>query len=131
MIMRDQLRKQAQDRLTEGQTIFGPPRVSSFSQVFPQIEGLKIVATESGHEVNYGQNTQTYTGSVGEYIRCSNHFCNGGFKIAEVIRQMTKINEPHREDTLICGGSETSPKGRRVYKRCMNSLRVVVDIKYV
>lgn len=128
--MKDQPRRQAQDRLTEGQTIFGPPQVTTFDKAFPEIAELKIVATESGHEVNHGPTTQTYTGAVGEFIRCSNHFCNGGFRIADVIREMRRHGETHKEATLLCGGNETSAKGRRVYKKCMNSLQVVVDTKY-
>lgn len=123
-------RKQAQDRLGEGQTIFGPPQVTSFEKSFPQIAKICIVATESGHEVNYGNNTHTYTGSIGEFIRCSNALCNGGFRIADVFRDMVSKQESHREDALLCGGNETSPKGKRILKRCCNSLSVVIDIEY-
>ena len=128
--MQEQPRKQAQDRLAEGQTIFGPPQVTSFDNAFPQIATLNIVATEHGHEVVYGDNTCTYARSVGEFIRCSNCFCNGGFPIARLLREMSERKEIHREDTIRCIGHETSPKGKRVYKKCMNSLHVVVDISY-
>ena len=122
-------RKQAQDRLTEGQTIFGPPQVTSFEKAFPQIATLKIVATESGHEVRYDDNTSTYD-RIGEYINCSNAFCNGGFHIAPLVREMVAKMETHKEGYILCKGNETSPKGRRIYKKCMNGLSVVIDITY-
>lgn len=128
--MNIQPRKQAQDRLSEGQTIFGPPQVTSFETAFPQIATLKIVATESGHEVRYGDNTHTYTGSIGEYINCSNAFCDGGYHIAQLIREMVAKKETHRESTLLCKGNETSPKGHRIYKKCMNGLSVDIEITY-
>ena len=123
-------RKQAQDRLGLGQTVFGPPQLTSFGEAFPQIQTIQVVATESGQDVNWDRNTHTYSGTLDEYIRCSNTLCNGGFRIADLIRDMVTKHDTHRDDTLLCGGNETSPGGRRIYKPCSNSLQIAVDITY-
>ena len=68
---------------------------------------------------------------LGEYIDCTNPLCyNGGFGIGPVVREMVGGRETCREGAAICQGNEGSPKGWRIYRKCINHFRYTVELTY-
>jgi len=121
-------RKKASDIYRESNYVFA--KKVPFEQAFPQIEDLRVEIEES----LYGSKKQAARyekDGLEEYFDCSNILCHGGgISIGGIIRKMVQKNETHFEDIDICVGHEASPKGRRIYRKCMHSFKVVIDIKY-
>ena len=122
-------RKKASDVFRDTNYVFS--RKVSFKEAFPEIASLSIVVEEDGHGVREWNRVRHYGMNVGEFVDCSNSLCyNGGFSIGEILREMVRKKETHKEETAICKGYEGSPKGRRKYRNCINSFDITVDITY-
>lgn len=123
-------RQKASDVFREGYYPF--VRKVSFAEAFPEIEDTRVEAKEYGYAPEAKQ-CWLYTREhpPGEYVDCSNPLCyNGGFSIASVLRQMARDGLTEHETSGLCQGNEGSPKGRRIYRKCMHSFEVKVTIKY-
>ena len=106
---------------------------ASFEEAFPEIEDLTVEVEETGHGVGEWNRKRIYRKQYlpGEYIDCSNPLCyNGGFSIGSILREMVKKKQTELETSKLCQGHEGSPKGRRIYRKCMNFFKVKVSIKY-
>jgi len=123
-------RKKAQDVFNETNFVFATK--TTFEKAFPQIKDISVEITESGVGVYHGHGTSHYNKhNLGEYINCSNSLCyNGGFSIGTIIREMVYKKEQEREGTAICQGNEGSPKGRRIYRKCLNLFTYKIYIDY-
>lgn len=101
--------------------LFG--ELSTFDEVFPELEDAIIEYTESGR---FSDPLSTRVHSVrrqGDLIRCSNNSCRqGGFEMVSDIYDMIRDNVSERQGYKICAGSEGSPKLRRVDRPCSNSI---------
>jgi len=123
-------RKKAQDVFNETNFVFATK--TTFEKAFPEIEKISVEVTESGYGVYSNFRTSHYSNhNIAEYINCSNSSCyNGGFSIGTIIREMSYRKETEREGTAICQGNEGSPKGRRIYRKCLNSFEYKIHIVY-
>ncbi len=69
--------------------------------------------------------------TISHLIPCSNELChNGGFLIVPILRHMINQKLSHWEDSQTCFGNETSEKGRKIYRRCLNHFIIKVDVEY-
>jgi len=124
------IRKSALDFFNEGE---GIGKKVTFKEAFPEIQELNIEIIESGKGVGEWNEKGTYTLDFppAEFIDCSNKLCfKGGLRIADIIHEMAINKTEHCEKCESCFGNETSPKGSKIYKKCLNSFEVKVDIKY-
>jgi hypothetical protein len=130
MLKRNERRK-ASDVFRENHFLFG--KKVSFDEAFPGIEDLTVEVEESGDDVINRNRKSIYRKQYfpGEYIDCSNPLCyDGGFSIGEILREMVRDKQTELEKSMLCQGNEGSPKGRRIYKKCMNFFNIKVSIKY-
>ena len=124
-------RQKASDVFRESEFVFA--QKVSFEEAFPEIEDLTVEVEESGHGVSEWNRKRTYRKQnfPGEYIDCSNPLCyNGGFSIGSILREMVRNRQTELETSKLCQGNEGSPKGRRIYRKCMNFFKIKVSIKY-
>ena len=106
---------------------------SPFEEVFPEIENLKVEVIESGEGVSEWSRKHVYLKEhfPGEYINCSNSLCyNGGFSVGSFLRDMVRNKQTDLDGSKLCQGNEGSPKGRRIYRKCLNSFKIHIEIKY-
>ncbi|HPW98276.1 MAG TPA: hypothetical protein PK218_06940 [Flavobacterium sp.] len=130
MSKRDE-RQKASDVFRESNFVFS--KKVGFDVAFPQIEDLTVEVEESRHGVGDWNRKSTYKKQnfPGEYINCSNSLCyNGGFSIGSILREMVRNKQTELETSKLCQGNEGSPKGRRIYRKCMNFFKIKVSIKY-
>ena len=122
-------RKKAQDIFNETNFVFSSK--TTFEKAFPQIKDISVVVTEMGTGVrgNYSRSYNKHY--LSEYINCSNSLCyNGGFSIGSIIRDMVYKKEIDKEGSEMCQGNEGSPKGRRIYRKCVNIFKYKIHIDY-
>jgi hypothetical protein len=124
-------RKKASDVFNETNYVFG--KKVRFGEAFPEIEDLRVEVTEEGRDIIGSSGKSIYTKEYfpGEFINCSNSSCyNGGFSIGSILREMEKNKQTEFETRKGCQGNEGSPKGKRIYRKCLNSFQIKVSIKY-
>jgi len=111
----------------------------SIHEAFPEIEDLCMTVTETEGEAkafveksklpHHGK--RVYGTNVGECIDCHSPFCvNGGFSIREILRGMVRIHEHSNQGTMLCQGSEGTPKGSRKSLPCNHCFRFTIAVKY-
>jgi len=123
-------RPKASEVFASANLVFG--QKVGFAQAFPEIKSLAVSVIETGH-VRYGGERTHHRNekSAGEYIDCSNSLCyNGGISLGSHLREMVRERKTKLEFTDICKGNEGSPKGRRVYRKCVNFFRGTISIEY-
>lgn len=64
-----------------------------------------------------------WDGKYGVKVKCCNRLCKGHYFLGLEIDRFVASNLKEATGYLFCGGYETSPKGRKIYRRCFNSLR--------
>jgi hypothetical protein len=97
-----------------------------FEEAFPQIDSVDVDAAEGG----YGPTTRAYW-SGGEYVDCSNSLCyNGGVSIGRMLRTMVADGLTQSTFNELCQGNEASPKGRKVYRKCLHHFEVRITVTY-
>ena len=114
---------------------------ASFGDAFPQIEGGIIEFVEIGEGTDFiigapWPKQPTYSGRLqlveaGGLMSCSNPYCNrGGYEIDSDIAEMVRDKCDVKEFSRLCPGDEGSEKGRRPGKKCLNSLRFRIKLRY-
>lgn len=111
--------------------IFG--NLTTFAKAFPEINDLKIQITESVGNDNINQiiiNKKNFR----ENIKCSKSGCfEGGVEIGNIVREMIYKKLKEKEDSFVCKGKISSPKGQRIYGngKCWNQFdyKIVLDYK--
>lgn len=132
-------RESLQDVLNEGTFLFG--KLQKFTDAFPEIQDVKIEYRESGFgttprhfpKISGEDNTYSITNKdyLAEYIRCPNPMCvHGGFNIGDKIREMVAKKITTLECYIGCCGNEGSPKGRKIYRPCRNSITAKIMLSY-
>ena len=124
--------QKAQDVFNSSNFVFSK-KTSSFDEAFPEIADITINILENGEGVNQYNKERTYPKQYlpGEYINCSNNLCyNGGFSIGNIIRDMIRNEQTELEISKLCQGNEGSPKGRRIYRKCLNFFKIKIKLKY-
>lgn len=106
----------------------------SFAEAFPELRHVRVQYVEHGDGVgrwNANADRLMTEGTLRPYLDCSNPLCaHGGFYIEGLIRQMVYSHEAEREFSDMCRGNEGSPKGRRVYGKCLNTFKGTVRLEY-
>lgn len=121
-------RMKAQDVFSQSSFLFSEK--TTFDKAFPDVAECIVEVEESGDGIS-GMNRKRTHRNPGQYINCSNNLCyNGGFNISSHIYDMVSKRETFREDSAFCQGNEGSPKGRRIYRKCMNFFKFNITIKY-
>ena len=123
-------RQKAQDIFNQGNYVF-PRETTTFEKAFPEVEECIVEVQERGYGPSgRAEETSRYT-NPGEYINCSNSLCyNGGFNIGSPIREMVRMRKTEKDGNASCQGSEGSPKGRRIYRKCANFFKYKITLKY-
>lgn len=126
----------AQDILNQCEPFIG--QKSTFKEAFPEVAEIRVEYSESdyggisrcgGHAP--GDFVLTDKSRIGEYLSCSNPLCyKGGIKIGWTLREMIRQRETEKEGSGECQGNEASPKGRKIYRKCMNFFKYKITIRY-
>lgn len=120
-----QRRQKASDLFRESSNPFAPK--ATFEKAYPQIKALRVDIMESDGGVD---ETPVYW-TDGEYADCSNPHCyGGGVSIGAMLRDMVRERATKREFTALCKGNEGSPKGRRIYRKCLHAFTVQLEVEY-
>ncbi|MBN1439724.1 MAG: hypothetical protein JW929_09965 [Anaerolineales bacterium] len=105
----------------------------SFREAFPEIEKIYIEVLEYENVISENGLTQRYDIDTfpGEFIDCSNRYCfRGGISLGQIIRSMVSSKKTLEEDRIGCKGNETSPKGKKIYQKCLHSFKYSIKIEY-
>jgi len=128
-------RMKASDIFAQTEYVFS--KKVPFREAFPQIEDMQIEVIEKTAGIyswlaeDGGPRRYTMSNPPGEYFNCSNPLCyNGGFSFGELIREMTREQKSALKAIRLCQGYEGSPKGRRKYRKCVNSFTVTIRVVY-
>lgn len=130
MVRRDQRRK-ASDLFRETTPVIGTK--GTLAEVYPQIKDVAVEVEESGRGVDSWNKNRCYTKESfpGEFIDCSNPSCyGGGFQLGSYLGKMLLEHLTELADSKMCRGNEGSPKGRRIYRKCLNTFKFRIKIKY-
>jgi hypothetical protein len=108
---------------------------TTFKEAFPQIDDITVEVGETGYGTTHylrEPSVRVYkNGSSGEYLDCSNPRCyNGGVSVGNMIRKMIQEKNEEYETSTTCRGNEGSPKGHRVYRKCLNCFTIKVNLRY-
>jgi hypothetical protein len=128
---RQNQRQKASDLFRESTPMFGTK--GTLAEVYPQIKDIIVEVQESGYGVDSWNSNRTYTKDFfpGEFIDCSNPSCfGGGFQLGSYLRRMVTEGNTELEDSKSCRGNEGSPKGRRIYRSCINTFEFKIKIQY-
>lgn len=102
---------------------------SKFESAYPQLEDAIIRFTES----DFGNDPKPGVWSLrsnGGQMRCSNPSCNrGGFEFDREVDMMLYADENERDIWLRCRGDEGSPKGRKIGRECLHSVKGTITLK--
>ena len=106
--------------------------LAKFDEVFPDLDDVKIEYKETGNFESYAIMEKTGIHSVrqqGGLVRCGNPFCRqGGYEMDFDIHDMIHDGVSERVGHKMCEGSEGSPKLRRIYKKCFNSINYKITL---
>jgi hypothetical protein len=104
------------------------------------IETILIEAQEEGQGVyrcgtlghpNAGRKIVNSLKDIDTPLRCSRPRCfGGGYDFRSIIHNMAHAGETEKEGSISCEGHEASPKGKRKYKMCLNTLRYKATLTY-
>lgn len=114
-------------------TNFAFAQKTKFAAAFPQVESFKIEVLEQkdfwGREASHRH--YSLENEPGEYINCNNSSCyNGGVSIGDILKTMVRENLRDFEVTKICQGNEGSPKGRKIYRKCLHQFKITASIEF-
>src|SRR2546426_11520267 len=109
----------------------------TLAEAFPEIADLTVEVEQYEYGSSGGRGAKRKhvlkRDRIGQPIRCDNPSCwKGGFDLHGMLLEMVAARSAEAERSAICGGSERSPQGRRVYSaHCGNHFKVCVQITYV
>jgi hypothetical protein len=124
-------RMKASDLYKAGGPVFGER--GPLDVIFPTIDEIRVEVNESGAGVRDFDRLRVFTRKedVPEYVDCSNSLCYaGGVSVGAVIRELVRTGGTEAAVGNICRGHEGSPKGRRIYQKCVNHFKTKVTIRY-
>ena len=124
-------RKKAGDVFRESAYLFGEK--TSFAEAYPQIEDITVEVKEQGKGVDSLNRERMYTkrNLPGEFVNCNNPTCyGGGFQLGHYLYEATAARKNEVEETTMCVGYEGSPKGGRIYRKCVNTFRIKITLTY-
>ncbi len=110
-----------------------PREPVSFDECFPQIRDIDVEVVESGLGVGDNSRVSRYSKEdIEEHVACSSPLChNGGFRLADIIRNMVRRGDREFQATRECQGKRGSPRGRNKNRNCCgNSFRIKITIEY-
>lgn len=134
--MKYEKRMGAQDLLNQSEPFLG--KKCHFEEAFPEVDTIKIDYTESqiggfskASDGDMGRRVINDKHSICEYLPCHNLYCcNGGFHIGPIIYDMVRNRKETSAGEYVCQGDEGSPKGRKIYRRCLHKFDYTITINY-
>ena len=118
-----------QDKVERGLNALGKP--IAFSEAFPTIGALRI-EVEIRKDGPMGPADTRYFGidrPPGEYVRCPRSSCvDGGWCIADFLRDMVAKGETTRQTGGICSGQERM--NRSNFRKCLTHYSADIEIGY-
>ncbi|HEY5297840.1 MAG TPA: hypothetical protein VIK59_07930 [Verrucomicrobiae bacterium] len=119
-----------QDSVERGSSLFG--QSMPFIQAFPMLASLKAtvwIRTGGGMDENPQERHFALGNPPGEYIRCPKIGCtNGGWCIADVLRDMIAKRETHRKQGGICSGRQRM--NRSMFRECLTHFMAEIELSY-
>ncbi len=64
-----------------------------------------------------------WDGASNPTVKCCNPLCKSSYDFGGLLANFAQSEQNSMEGYLICNGNESSAKGKRIYRRCANSLR--------
>lgn len=121
-------REKLSDRVTQHGYVFSQ-RANSFADAYPAIASLRVEVedTDLGEAPRLTVLTE---GNFRHVVDCSNPLCGGGVTVGFIVHDLVRERKTDDERTQMCPGYEGSPKGRRVYGKCMRMFRIRTHIVY-
>lgn len=112
-------REKLSDQQGRLQPFLGGQRVP-FLEAFPDLETLELTVTE--HGMHGPEHTTRVTDQrFFSVVDCSNAVCGG---VEPYVREAIRARAETVEYSKMCEGYEGSPKGRRKYRKCLNTFQV-------
>ena len=85
-------------------------------------EGVGNLYADKQREAGEYPGALLWNGKDSVRIKCCRPRCNGYYDLTFKVMDFAESGEKERTGSMLCRGSETSPKGRRVYRCCCNFL---------
>lgn len=134
--MKHNKRLSAQDLLDQSEPFLG--KKCCFEEAFPEVNTITIDYTESQiggfskvSDGDMGRRVVRDSRNIGEYFPCHNLYCcGGGFHVGPIVYDMVKNRKGNSSGEYTCQGSEGSPKGRKIYRRCLHRFEYTITISY-
>lgn len=126
----------AQDFVNDGSYVFG--EATTFERAYLTIDTIRIEYTISfvggfpRDDEQCGSFVITDKKYIGEFIGCRNSKCyGGGFQIGWILHDMVNTNTCEKSGSINCCGHEGTPKGKKIYRKCMNKCdyKIVLTFK--
>ncbi|MFA5929281.1 MAG: hypothetical protein WC861_00185 [Candidatus Micrarchaeia archaeon] len=119
--------------------VFG--ELTTFDKAFPALEDAILEYRETGYgtyeqyqseeEKKRKYDRQVSIKERGGLLRCSNPSCRrGGYEIDFAISAMTGSKQTEKEGFIVCHGDEGTPKGRKIGRRCVNTIHYKLTLTY-
>ena len=119
-----------QDKVERGLYVFGQP--VPFKDAFPMLSDLRAhVQIRTGGPLDERPQERHFSLEYppGEYVRCPKPGCtDGGWCIADVIREMVAKKETQRKSGGICTGRQRM--GRSNFRECLTHFMADITIRY-
>ncbi len=117
-----------QDKYQEHVPFFG--KLVPFEDAFPELNDVSVISEQTYPTKLYNEKTTSHNGRTSNII-CKNPLCfNGRIELSSIIREMINNKEKFKEIKTMCHGSEGSPKGRRIYRTCINFITIKITLEY-
>jgi hypothetical protein len=119
------------DRLNKTEPVFSR-KVNSFQEAYPTVASLRAEVSESEIGLGGSRGSWTFTEHNFQHaVNCSNSVCyGGGVELGWILHDMVRSRKTEHEETKMCQGYEGSPKGRRRYRRCLNTFHIKIHVVY-
>ena len=122
-------RPKAQDVFNASNYVFSDK--VSFEEAYPEIKDVEVRVEETGNGVHQSGELIFLKSQISAFVNCSNPLCyNGGVALHSIIRQMNQQRKTEDDTYKLCQGNEASPKGKRIYRKCMNMFHVKTRIQF-
>jgi len=102
----------------------------SFEEAFPEIEEIKIEATEGSLGSGFSERKIVLSSeNLSEIEPCSNRTCEkGGYDLGDFISTIVYKKDTSKSGVISCSGYEKM--GVKDKRKCLNGLSVKVEIRY-
>ena len=109
-------------------------QTTNFDEAFPTLEDVIIEYRGSGQ---IGTEVGTWSPpekhkirmrKIGGAVRCGDPECHGGYEFDLIVHEMLGAKKLTREGKVMCRGVRGTPKLRKVYGSCLNSIMYRIQL---